>query len=121
MAILSQTPELIKNDLFFMYRSAAFLQTPYDCNLFEHDICSIIGIDSLNGYWLRWITHEKAEINQAIDDYLSCYDYTTPEDEILTFGQVFLPSMSDYFETLNYLLISDVFGNYAIYRKAWRN
>ena len=120
MTILSQTPQLEKSSLYFMYRDVAFLQTPYDCNLFEHDLCSIIGLDSLDGYWLKWITSAEAEINQAIDDYLSSYDYTTAADKPLTFGEVFCSSMTEYFETLNYLVIADIFGNYAIYRKAWR-
>lgn len=89
------------------FREVAYLQSADDVNRFELDrIISIARSD---------------ESFDHFDYYLATYDYTDemPEQKSLTFADIFLDSVIDYYETLHYLVLINVFGHYAIYRKAW--
>lgn len=87
----------------FHFRECAFLQSSDDVATFEAEI-------------------QKCGSNETyLDQAVSNYDFTDemPEEPTKTFGQIWIRSFKDYFETFHYLVISDIFGNYAIYRKAW--
>ena len=73
------------------------------------------------------ITIFEAELSQCGNDQsflnymLSSYDFTAemPEEEPVSFRNVWLPSCQDYMETRDYMVTRDYMGHYAIYRKAW--
>jgi hypothetical protein len=57
----------------------------------------------------------------VLDLLISEYDYTAEQhwQKPMTIGQFWLPSFVSATETITYLIVRDVFGNYAIYKKAW--
>ena len=63
--------------------------------------------------------HEQDSL--ILDLIISEYDFLAemPYQEAQTIGQIWLPSFRTVTETMSYIVIRDVFGNYAIYKKAW--
>ena len=56
-----------------------------------------------------------------LDLMVSEYDYTSEQPQQIpqTFGQIWLPSFEQVYDLQSYIIIRDVFGNYAIYKKVW--
>ena len=101
MIILPQTTETPSLSVapVLTYYEVAYLQTADDIQIFEFEL----------------------ETARDLDGAISTYDYLyeVPTPELLTFGRIWLPSTRKYIETTYYLVTRDVYGCYAIYRKAW--
>ena len=85
------------------FYEGAYLQTGDDVEIFEAELETVKG-DPV-----------------ALDGFVSNFDFLfeMPTPELLTFGKVWLPSVTDYFETFYSLVTRNFIGHYAIYRKAW--
>lgn len=88
------------------FREVAYLQSADDVSRFELDRCISIA--------------RSDDSFDHFDYYLATYDYTDeqPDQKPLTFAEIFLDSVRDYYETAHYLVLVDCFGHLAIYRKA---
>ena len=89
------------------FREVAYLQNADDVSRFELDrVISIARSDDSFDHF---------------DYYLATYDYTDeqPDQKPLTFAEIFIDSVIDYYETAHYLVLINCFGHLAIYRKAW--
>ena len=95
---------ILSQETFF--REVAYLQSADDVSRFELDrVISIARSDDSFDHF---------------DYYLATYDYTDeqPDQKLLTFAEIFLASVCDYYETAHYLVLVDCFGHLAIYRMA---
>ena len=67
------------------------------------------------------LLEDYEEDSLILDLMVSEYDYTNEQPRQIpqNFSELWLPSFKHVYDLQSYIVIRDVFGNYAIYKKVW--